>query len=250
MPEVDRAGLHRDSSRAGSVGASWRRPPWVSVLLLQRTRSILHTRKRRAAAVAVAAGYGVVALLAGFMLQVGPTGASGTTARVLTNSYSPAWWNYPALVVVAPGGVLALPFLATVSMLLVAAGVGLGMVAGVFAASSFLRSWKARSTVGGAGSTLVGLTPAMVALLTVGACCSTGAAAAGGLGGIAQLGGTSYTQILNNPWALYVVQLAVLGIALVAQEELLVVFGGLREVFDPGAPTRSEGPTPRPNPEI
>jgi len=163
------------------------------------------------------------------MLQVGPTGASGTTVTVLTNSPSPAWWNYPALVVITPGGILALPFLATLSMVLMSVGVGVGMGAGLVLATRLVRSWRTARASGGLASSLAGLTPAMVALLTLGACCSTSAAAVGAIGALAEAGGTSYNEILLNSWALNLAQLAVLGVALLAQEQLIRVYGNLVE---------------------
>ncbi|HKN06862.1 MAG TPA: hypothetical protein VJ021_04570 [Thermoplasmata archaeon] len=199
----------------------------VSLLTLHRTRAILRSRRGRWVATSIGVVYGFVALLAGYMLQIVPTGASGTSAQVLTNSYSPAWWNYPAVLVVTPGGILVLPFLATVSMVLVSIGVGVGMGAGILLAARFFRTWKLARAGRGLASPLAGLTPAMVALLTLGACCSTSAAAAGSIGAIAEVSGTSYDQILLNSWILNVFQVAVLGIALIAQEYLIGVFSNL-----------------------
>ena len=76
----------------------------ISLLTLKHTRATLRGGRGRMIATSIAIFYGSIALIAGFMLQVGPTGASGTTVRILTNSYSPAWWNYPAVLVTTPGG--------------------------------------------------------------------------------------------------------------------------------------------------
>jgi len=216
-----------------------RRSRLVGLLTLRRTRAVLRSRRGRALAVSIAAIYGFIALLAGYMLQIVPTGASGTTVRVLTNSYSPAWWNYPAILVVTPSGVVVLPFLSTISMVLVSIGVGVGMGAGILLASQFFRTWKLARAGRGLASPLAGLTPAMVALLTLGACCSTSAAAAGSIGAIAEVSGTSYDQILLNSWILNVFQVVVLAIALVAQEYLIGVFSNLAK---PGAQPRSNAP--------
>lgn len=216
-----------------------RRSRLVGLLTLRRTRAVLRSRRGRALAVSIAVIYGFIALLAGYMLQIVPTGASGTTVRVLTNSYSPAWWNYPAILVVTPGGVVVLPFLSTISMVLVSIGVGVGMGAGILLASQFFRTWKLARAGRGLASPLAGLTPAMVALLTLGACCSTSAAAAGSIGAIAEVSGTSYDQILLNSWILNVFQVVVLAIALVAQEYLIGVFSNLAK---PGAQPRSNAP--------
>lgn len=207
-----------------------------SLLTLRRTRAVVASRGGRLTAITIAVAYGFVALLAGYMLELGPTGASGTTIRVLTNPYSPAWWNYPALLVVTPGEVLVLPFGATVSMALVSMGVGIGMGAGLILAVRFLRSWKRTRGRPGSMSPLAGLTPAMVALLTVGACCSTSLAATGDIAAIAEASGASSTQILLNSWFLNVFQVVVLGIALVAQEQLIAVYGNLLTSPPSGTP--------------
>jgi len=176
---------------------------------------------------AIAISYGLVALLAGYMLEFVRTGASGTTVVVLTNPYSPAWWNYPALIVITPGGVLALPFFATFSMVVVSIGVGLGMGAGLLVAVRFFRSWKSAKASGRPATSLAGMTPAMVAVLTLGACCSTSAAAAGGIGAVAVASGTTYNQILLNSWFLNVFQIVVLAVALLAQELLISMYDSL-----------------------
>jgi hypothetical protein len=196
-----------------------------SFLTLHRTREMLRGRLGRGVAVGIGLLYGLLALLAGSMLQFGPTGASRTTVQVLSNPYSPAWWNYPALLVTAPGGILVLPFFATLSMLVVSVGVGVGMGAGLLLAVRFVRSWRLARSRSGFSSSLVGLTPAMVALLTLGACCSTSAAAAGSIGAIAVASGTTYNQIILNSWILNVFQVAVLAAALLAQEKLIGIFG-------------------------
>jgi hypothetical protein len=186
---------------------------------------------------AIGISYGLVALVAGYMLEFVRTGASGTTVVVLTNPYSPAWWNYPALIVITPAGVLALPFFATVSMVLVSIGVGLGMGAGLLVALRFVRSWRSAKASGRPATSLAGMTPAMVAVLTLGACCSTSAAAAGGIGAVAVASGTTYNQILLNSWFLNVFQIVVLAVALLAQELLISMYDSLLQGSSEADPT-------------
>lgn len=199
---------------------------WRSLLALRRTRSLVGTRRAVVLAIAIGLVYVVISLLAGAMLELGPTGQSTTTATVLAYPVS-QWWNYPALLVIGPWGVLALPFLATISMAIVAVGVGLGMGAGVVLAIRVLRRRREIPAGAGAAGSLAGLTPAMLALLTLGACCSTSAAAAAGIGAIAQSAGSSYYAVLYNSWYLNVFQVVVLGVALLAQEQLVAVYGDL-----------------------
>ncbi len=207
---------------------------WASLLTLRRTRATLRGPKGVSIALTVAILYGFIALLAGGMLEFFRTGATGTTVEVVTNSYSPAWWDYPGLLVVAPGGVLGLPFLATVSMIVVSAGVGVGMGAGLLVAVRIVRSWRSSRAAGASANALAGLTPAMVALLTLGACCSTTAAAAAGIGVVAVASGATLDLVLVNSWFLNLFQIVVLGLALLAQEELLTLYSGLLPVTPSG----------------
>jgi hypothetical protein len=81
------------------------------------------------------------------------------------------------------------------------------------------------------------LTPALIALVTLGACCSTTAAATAGIGVVAQATGTTVESVLLNTWYLDVFQVAVLWVALVAQEQLLRVYGRLLGGAVESAPT-------------
>lgn len=196
----------------------------LSILTLQRSRAILRSPAGRALAISVGFVYGFVSLLVGQMLWFGPTGQTHVTATVITAADSSAWWNYPAVLILAPGGGLALPFFPVVTMVLVSIGVGIGMSVGVVLAARLLRVRRSSATPSLASSA-AGLTPAMLALVTLGACCSTTAAATAGLGAVAQASGQSLTTVFLNTWYLGVFQMAVLGVALVAQEQLVVVYG-------------------------
>lgn len=199
-------------------------------------------------AVFVAVVYALVSMLVGQMLVLVslPTPFS---AQVLWSSGTGyASWNYPGLLVTAPWGILALPFLGTITMVLVAAGVGLGMSVSVLLLVQFVRSRRRATGRPAAASTLAGLTPAMVALLTLGACCSTTAAATAGLAVVAQSTGTSLAALLANSWYVDCFQVAILYLALVAQEQLLRVY---LLVVDPhpvavGSPPSSERTLARP----
>lgn len=199
----------------------------LSLATLERSRAELRGRWARVLAVAVAVVYGFVALQVGLMLTFGPTGQTTTTIFLLWGNGYAAWWNYPALLVIFPGGLLALPFFATVVMVLVSIGVGIGMTVGIVLTARLLR--KRRRELRGPASTgaAVGLTPAMIALVTLGACCSTTAAATAGIGALAQASGTTLDTVLLNNWYIGVFQLVVLWVALVAQEQLLAVYGVL-----------------------
>ncbi|MFI5415249.1 MAG: hypothetical protein ACHQ16_06265 [Candidatus Lutacidiplasmatales archaeon] len=207
-----------------SNGAS---PGALSLLTLERSRSLLRTRVGALMVAFVALLYAFVSLLAGQMLILRPTAFHSVQAEVVTGSGAYAWWNYPALVVTGPGAVLVLPFLATVTMVVVSLGVGIGMSVGLVLAYRLLRRPRAGTTRPATLGSVSGLTPAVIALVTLGACCSTTAAATAGIGVVAQSSGTTIGSVLANTWYLNVFQVAVLWVALVAQEQILTVYGRL-----------------------
>jgi hypothetical protein len=201
----------------------------LPALLLARSRALLRTRVGRLMVAFIAILYGFVSLLEGHMLVLAHTEYPSTQATVVWGwgFTSSGWWNYPALIVTAPGGTLTLPFLATITMLVVSVGVGLGMSVGLVLAYRLLRRGGRGTGSSAAVGTVSGLTPAMIALVTLGACCSTTAAATAGIGVLAQASGTNLANVLTNNWYLNVFQVAVLYVALLAQEQLLAVYGRL-----------------------
>jgi hypothetical protein len=196
-------------------------------LTLARSRALLRTRVGVLMVSFVAILYGFLSLLLGQMLVLGRTDFPNVQVTVLNGQGAAAWWNYPALVVTAPGGVLVLPFLATVTMVVVSLGVGIGMSVGLVLAYRLLRRDRTGSARPAAVGSISGLTPAMIALVTLGACCSTTAAATAGIGVVAQASGTTIQNLLANTWYLNLFQVGVLWVALVAQEQLLTVYGRL-----------------------
>jgi hypothetical protein len=197
----------------------------LGTLSLARNRALLRTRVGALMVTFVAILYGFLSLLIGQMLVIGRTAYTSVQFTVLDGQGAAAWWNYPALVVTAPGGVLILPFLATVTMVLVSVGVGVGMTVGLVLAYRLLRRSRSGSARPATVGSISGLTPAMIALVTLGACCSTTAAATAGIGVVAQASGTSIQNVLANTWYLNLFQVGVLWVALVAQEQLLSVYG-------------------------
>jgi hypothetical protein len=198
-----------------------------STLLLTRSLEVISSRPARSLAASIAILYAFGSMLLGGMLFFGPTGSVGTQAGIITEPYNPAWWNFPAVWVSTPTGYLTLPFFGTVAMVIVSLGVGIGMSVGMLLTYRVLQ--ERRRGLGGAtaASTAAGLTPAMIALVTLGACCSTTAAATAGIGVLAQSSGTTQTLLINNSWYLGVFQIGVLGVALLAQEQLLTLFRDL-----------------------
>lgn len=173
--------------------------------------------------------YALGAMLYGGMLIFAHIPGGYTTQILWGSGNGLQSWNYPALFIVAPWGVVQLPYFATVAMVLVSIGVGIGMTVAILLTVELVRRNKKaagagrRSAVGSAA----GFTPAMLALVTLGACCSTTAAATAGIGALAQASGTTTDNLLLNNWLLGVFQVTIVWVALVAQELLLVVYGGV-----------------------
>lgn len=195
----------------------------LRTLTLPRSSALLRGGWGRTLAVGGALVYAVVAMLAGQMLQLVPTGHTWSLG-VDWGTRAAAWWDFPALVLVAPGGDLVLPFFTTLSMVLVAFGIGFGMAVGVRLAGRFVRDRRPENLEVVAPSAFVGLTPAMVGLLTLGACCSTAAAATAGVLADAPTAGISNALLLGDAWYLGVLQLGVVGAALLSQELLLSAY--------------------------
>jgi hypothetical protein len=207
--------------------ASWREQlrETASLLGLEEIRAATRRPLYRAIAISAFFLYGLLALDVGQMIGFVPTGQTSTTVFLFTQGQP--WWNYPGVLVLFPGGFLALPFFSTLVMILVSAGVAIGMAAAVYLTARLLRHRKeTRATDAGAGS-VAGLTPALLTLVTLGACCSTTAAATAGLTWTAAVSGTTLDGLLIYNWYPGVFQLSVLYIALVAQEQLLRTYGWL-----------------------
>ena len=171
--------------------------------------------------------YALGSMVLGGMLILARVQGGYTTWILWGNALGQGPWNYPGILIVAPWGVVTLPFLATWSMIFVAIGVGIGVSVALLIAAQLVRDRKRSAARPGAVGSIAGLTPAMIALVTLGACCSTTAAATAGVGLVAQASGSSVNNLLLNNWYLDVFQVVVVFVALLAQEMLLRVYGGL-----------------------
>ncbi len=195
------------------------------LLTLQEIFRFVRESRSRVGVVFFALLYLFGALLGGGMLSIFQLHGGYTVEIVLGTGSGLGWWNYPGLLVIAPWGVLALPFLSTLVMLLVAAGVGLGMTVAVVLAYRLIRPAPGEAARTKAVGLTTGLTPAMIGLVTLGACCSTTTAATAGVGLIAAASGTTVAALLLNNWILSVFQIVIVWVALLAQELLLTIYG-------------------------
>ena len=217
-----------------------RRPPFdpLAFLTLAEVRGFLRRGRFGGAVVLFTLAYILGALFASGMVAFGHFDGGYTVTPVWWNPYSTQWWNYPGLLVIAPWGVITLPFFPTFAMLVVGVGVGFGMAVAALLTLRLLRpspSEEARTKAVGA---LTGLTPAMISLVTLGACCSTTAAATAGVGLVAAASATSVANLLLNNWFLGVFQIAIVLVSLLAQELLLAVYGGLYGRGEPASAPR------------
>ncbi len=213
----------------------------VALVTLREVRRLIRASSFRGAVVLFGVLYVLGALFNGGMLVLAPLGGGYTTQFVLGGPFGQQWWRFPALLVVAPWGVLTLPMFATIAMVAVAIGVGLGMAVAAVLVLRLLRPRPEERARENAVGALTGLTPAMLSLVTLGACCSTTAAATAGIGLVADASATTVSNVLYNDWYLGVFQIVVVWASLFAQELLLTVYRGLT---DP----RSTGPGPQAEP--
>ena len=213
-------------------------PPKVDLaraLRFEEIRAFLRRSHAVGLAVLLGVSYALGSLLLGGMLVLAPEHVS-TSVEVLVGG-SGGSWNYPALFVVAPWGVLGLPFFATFSMVVVAAGVGLGMAVAAVLTYRLVRPSTEEAARTKSVGIATGLTPAMISLVTIGSCCTTTAAATGGIGLIAQASGTTTANLVLNNWYLGVAQMAIVWAAVFGQELLLTVYSGLLGLRSTSHPT-------------
>jgi hypothetical protein len=181
----------------------------------------------------IAVAYALGSMLLGGMLVLAHYDGGYSVLLIWGNALGLQNWNYPGLLIEAPWGFVELPFFATFSMVLVSIGVGIGMAVAILLGVQLIRDRRASAGRPAATGTIAGLTPAMIALVTLGACCSTTAAATAGIGLVAQSSGSSTSNLVLNNWYLGVFQMVVVYIALIAQELLLRIYGNLFGARDP-----------------
>ena len=199
------------------------------LLTLRRTRALLIGLRYRVLVGLVALAYAFGAMVFGGMLYF-PSHPlrTGWSFYIFPSGPGPSW-AYPIVLVGSPYFQFGLPIISGILVTLSAAGVGLGMSLAVFLIIRLLRTPRAGSLQPTAVGAAAGLTPVMIALVTLGACCSTTAAATAGICLAAQASGTTAAAALANGWYLGVFQVAVIYVALIAQEQLLNGYGLLFE---------------------
>jgi len=201
-----------------------RRSELWSLVALRETRQALAPRRYRLLVAATAIIYAIVAMLVGGMLYIASSPFDLHWFFYVYPKGPGPPWSYPAIIAGGPYFFLDLPLLSGILMTLVSAGIGLGMALGIVLGARLLHRRRSRQFGPATLGTAAGLTPAMIALVTLGACCSTTAAATAGIGIVARSSGTSPAVALANAWYLGVFQLVVVYVALLAQEQLLRIY--------------------------
>ena len=204
-----------------------RRPTPVSLLTLREIRGYIRGHHALAMMVTFVVLYALASMVIGGMLVFADFGGGYVVQFLWGNTHGTEPWLYPALLIIAPWGVVALPFFQTVAMVIVSIGVGLGMTVAVLLGLDLIRNRRRASARPASAGTIAGLTPAMIALVTLGACCSTTAAATAGVWVVAQVSGSTSENLLYNNWLLGAFQIGVVWVALIAQEIVLGIYGGL-----------------------
>jgi len=222
-------------------------PPEHSLLPLLTLREVrAYVRRSHGISLAVFIGvaYALGSMLLGGMLVLAHYDGGYSVILLWGNALGLQNWNYPGLLIEAPWGFVELPFFATLSMVLVSAGVGIGMAVALLLGAQLIRERRTSARRPTATGTIAGLTPAMIALVTLGACCSTTAAATAGIGLVAQSSGSTTSNLVLNNWYLGVFQMVVVYVALIAQELLLRVYGNLFGARDPAFQVSASAPRP------
>ncbi len=212
------------------------------VLTLREIRGYIRRSHAVMMSITFAVLYALGAMTIGGMLILAPVGGGYQYLVLWGNALGIGSWNYPAFIVMAPWGYIELPFFATVSMIVVSIGVALGMAVAVLLGISLVRSRRQASGRAASVGSIAGLTPAMIGLVTIGACCSTTAASVAGIGLVAGATGTTVGSLLFENWYLGVFQIVIVWLALFAQEIVLRVYGGLLGLG--GEPVLSAGGVP------
>ena len=132
----------------------------LDVVTLREIRTLIRSSSARGGVLFFALLYVIGSVFIGGMLVLGDIQGGYSWTILWSGGPGTNPWNYPGLLVIAPWGVLSLPFFATVAMLVVSVGVGYGMTVAFLLGVRLLTSRRGA----GAGSTSVGavagLTPA------------------------------------------------------------------------------------------
>lgn len=188
---------------------------WARRLTLSRLRATVRSRTFRRIWILSTIAYLGVSVFIGQMVLIVPPGpgAAQIPTQVSWLGYGQVQNAYlaPALLVVSPYVVIALPFWGTVVMSLLGLGIGLSVASTV---SVFVQERRRQAELAASG-----VAPAITGWAFLGACCCTTCAAqVAATGVVGAAVGSTPSVLLSQSWPLAVLQLGVVALSLLYLE--------------------------------
>ncbi|MDE1821100.1 MAG: hypothetical protein KGJ23_09715 [Euryarchaeota archaeon] len=167
--------------------------------------------------------YTWVVMLSGEMLIVGSWNEAWIVQGALFAPPGGPIWDFPNLLVWGPGIQAQFPFLATFTMVIAAIGTGIGVVVAVELLRRSRRRDPEDEEGGSAGTapTVAGTLPGIAGLSALGACCCVTCVGPSVVAVVAGLSAVTASQVLYNDWYVSLFQIAVIWLALIAQERAI-----------------------------
>ncbi|HYK94009.1 MAG TPA: hypothetical protein VEY07_08230 [Thermoplasmata archaeon] len=188
---------------------------WMGRLLLSRLRASVRSRTYRRIWILTTVAYVVISLFIGQNIVLIPPGPNNAEIplQVFWIGYGQVNNPYlaPALLVLSPIAIIALPFWGTLAMVLLGVGIGLSVSSTV---AVFVAQRRRQAEVAASG-----IAPAVTGWAFLGACCCTTCAAqVAATGVVGALVGSTPSALLTQQWPLAVLQLGVVALSLVYLE--------------------------------
>jgi hypothetical protein len=178
------------------------------VLFLRNSRSIVSSLQGKLLWLSFSVLFGLVSMILGGMLAIVPS----SVVRIYVAYSGIPRWDYPMLWIDFHRLVIVFPFLPTILMIPISAGVGLGSAVALMLAIGSRSKYKAST---------IGTVPLITGLATVGACCCTSCLSTAGIVVIAAVSSVSTWEILMNDWYLGLFQLSIVFLSLFVLEREL-----------------------------
>lgn len=193
----------------------------VSLLTFREARRIVRSRGNRLPAIIIGVFFAYVSMLVGRMLQFFPGRQGFYFYWVLVWQGQP-WGDYPALTLAGPNFTLGLPWLPTLTMVVVATGVALGGGVAVASIRALMgRRREVTPTITALNSSAT-TAPAVTGLATLGSCCCVTCTTGPGVAVVAAVSGASASSlVLDNTWYIAVFQAIVVVLSLMILERNL-----------------------------
>jgi hypothetical protein len=178
------------------------------VLFLRNSRSIVSSLQGKLLWLSFSILFGLVSMILGGMLAIVPI----SVVRIYVAYSGIPRWDYPMLWIDFHRLVMVFPFLPTILMILISAGVGLGSAVALMLAIGSRSKYKAST---------IGSVPLITGFATAGACCCTSCLSTAGIAVIAAVSSVPTWEILMNDWYLGLFQLSIVFLSLLVLEREL-----------------------------